>query len=492
MSWKALSWAEDICEEMNLPANQRWILHLLANMADEQWSCFPSIKYLERKSGLGDRTVRTCVRKLREQGLIEVEDRRNQHGGRMGYRYYLQPTMSAETSPEASEEGHVNPGMAVPANSAGRSGEPVENLPANIAGRPSIPGMAVPANIAGRGSYRQITTSLPANIAGPAREVNARASLTSTENHHSSSSPQEGEFSASTADEVVEPQPVAEEEPAGGAAGEEEQEIPGHGAQRPVGSSAFGDDHHQPASTSPEPAGPGLGYADADSDVPAEVAGHPATSGLAGPGGGQGPATHRGVELGRLGQDVAMVTGRVLEPATLAALVDVILGRASSRVANPAAFVAASVRNNPARTQEDVAGCLAGHTGQGMTGHVAAGVATGVAGHLAAGGHGAAGLGAGLMAGQVSGQVSGHVSGHVSAGVAGAVVAERPGCPVDDHASYGHRQGRCPVCRSEAAAGGWVVEYDASFPAELVREKFERLGEEHQAAAVKQKVRIVG
>lgn len=312
MSWKALSWAEDVGEQLELPANQRWVLHLLANLADEEWSCWPSQEFLRRKSGLSLRTVRDCLKKLENQGLFEVEDRRNAHGGRLGHRYYLQK--------EALQESASFPGMAVPADSAGRAPVAVENLPANPAGRPQMPANPVPANPAGRGSYRQMTTSLPATAAGPAREVDARASLPINENHHSSSN-SSGEFRPRFVEQ--------NEEPAGGAAGEEERE--GIRDDQLVGSSAFGLDPQQSSSR------PSAG------EVPV---GDVLASGIS--------AAHRGVDLTKMQAQLVKATGRRESLAMVRALVDLILDRATSTVGRPQGYVGSAISNNPDRTGQDL------------------------------------------------------------------------------------------------------------------------------------------
>lgn len=376
MSWKALSWAEDVGEQLELPANQRWVLHLLANLADEEWSCWPSQEFLRRKSGLSLRTVRDCLKKLENQGLFEVEDRRNAHGGRLGHRYYLQK--------EALQESASFPGMAVPANPAGRAPVAVENLPANPAGR---------------GSYRQMTTSLPATAAGPAREVDARASLPINENHHSSSN-SSGEFR---------PQFVEQnEEPADGAAGEEEREAIRD--DQLGGSSAFGLDHQQSSSR------PSAGEVPVGDVLASEIS-----------------AAHRGVELGQMQAQLAKATGRRESLATVRALVDLILDRASSTVGRPQGYVGSAISNNPDRTGQDLDS-----------------------------------LAAATAAAPAAGAVSAPSAGPVH-------------CPIPEHADSGYRKSNCPRCRK------W-----REFPERLSSEVFEQLDTDVQQLALQAGVQISG
>ena len=199
MSWKALAWAEQVGEDRGLPANRRFVLFLLANLADEQWSCFPSQEFLARKSGLTERTVRESLKELKSEELFVVEDRRNKHGGRVGNRYYLREHARHEESPKGRDRqptgsagSPVFPGMAVEEDTSGRAIEPVDNLPEGISGRRFSPGMAVEEDTSGRESYRKFTPSLPEAASGPAREVYVRPSLTTTRTTTSSSSPPPG------------------------------------------------------------------------------------------------------------------------------------------------------------------------------------------------------------------------------------------------------------------------------------------------------------
>lgn len=169
MSWKALAWAEQVGEDRGLPANRRFVLFLLANLADEQWSCFPSQEFLARKSGLTERTVRESLKELKSEELFVVEDRRNKHGGRVGNRYYLREHARHEESPKGRDR-----------------------QPTGSAGSPVFPGMAVEEDTSGRESYRKFTPSLPEAASGPAREVYVRPSLTTTRTTTSSSSPPPG------------------------------------------------------------------------------------------------------------------------------------------------------------------------------------------------------------------------------------------------------------------------------------------------------------
>ena len=57
MSWKALDWATEL--EID-SATAKFILHLLANKADENFSCFPSVSTLMAESSAGPKHGPTC------------------------------------------------------------------------------------------------------------------------------------------------------------------------------------------------------------------------------------------------------------------------------------------------------------------------------------------------------------------------------------------------------------------------------------------------
>ena len=67
MSWKALDWATD--SDIGTPT-MKLILILLANKADERFSCFPSVKTLAAESGAGRSTVLNALNMLEKAGLI--------------------------------------------------------------------------------------------------------------------------------------------------------------------------------------------------------------------------------------------------------------------------------------------------------------------------------------------------------------------------------------------------------------------------------------
>lgn len=86
MSWKAVDWATD--SEVGSPI-LKLILILLANKADEQFSCFPSIRTLMAESGAGRSTVLRALKTLESDGLITRRAQFHDSGAQRSSRYYL-------------------------------------------------------------------------------------------------------------------------------------------------------------------------------------------------------------------------------------------------------------------------------------------------------------------------------------------------------------------------------------------------------------------
>jgi len=86
MSWKALDWATDLDIDS---ATAKFILLLLANKADEDFSCFPSVSTLMAESSTGRSTVLRALKKLEGDGLITRSPQFHDSGARRATRYYL-------------------------------------------------------------------------------------------------------------------------------------------------------------------------------------------------------------------------------------------------------------------------------------------------------------------------------------------------------------------------------------------------------------------
>ncbi len=86
MSWKALDWATD--SDIRSPTT-KFVLHLLANKADEDFSCYPSIHTLMAESGAGRSTVMRALKELEVTGYITRRPQFHDSGAQRSTRYYL-------------------------------------------------------------------------------------------------------------------------------------------------------------------------------------------------------------------------------------------------------------------------------------------------------------------------------------------------------------------------------------------------------------------
>lgn len=99
MSNEAITWAR---QQTGLSTVQKFLLWVLADLADEAHSCYPGQDYLAREVEATPRTVRTALAVLEERGLIVREERRRASGYRTSDRYYLQ-------LPEKSSGRRISP-----------------------------------------------------------------------------------------------------------------------------------------------------------------------------------------------------------------------------------------------------------------------------------------------------------------------------------------------------------------------------------------------
>ena len=96
MSWKALDWAITI--EVSSPM-MRLVLILLANRADDKFSCYPSIRKLVSESCAARSTVLETLRKLEDKGLVQRVAQYHDSGARRSSRYLLNHPDATHSSP---------------------------------------------------------------------------------------------------------------------------------------------------------------------------------------------------------------------------------------------------------------------------------------------------------------------------------------------------------------------------------------------------------
>ncbi|MFZ4894651.1 helix-turn-helix domain-containing protein [Plantibacter sp. Mn2098] len=103
MSYKATNWAY----ELPITGPQKFVLVALADMADEESSCYPGQPRLAQMTGFSVATVRRALDKLEDRGLIEREHRHGAFGYRTSDRYHLKLDVSvAEPLPLTVPTGH--------------------------------------------------------------------------------------------------------------------------------------------------------------------------------------------------------------------------------------------------------------------------------------------------------------------------------------------------------------------------------------------------
>jgi Helix-turn-helix domain len=122
MSWGALAWATDL--DVGSSA-AKFILILLANKADENFSCYPSIRTLMAESNAGRSTVLRALRDLETRGFISRRPQFHDSGARRSTRYLnhpLAPHLSHRPDP-----GPPRPDLGPPV--------PLRNAPHPTAGR---------------------------------------------------------------------------------------------------------------------------------------------------------------------------------------------------------------------------------------------------------------------------------------------------------------------------------------------------------------------
>jgi DNA-binding transcriptional ArsR family regulator len=91
MSNRAITWAykQTTAAGKPLKGGAKFVLVTLADMADSEHSCFPSIDQLTELTGIAPATVRQHITDLITAGLLTREARRRRDGSRTSNRYYL-------------------------------------------------------------------------------------------------------------------------------------------------------------------------------------------------------------------------------------------------------------------------------------------------------------------------------------------------------------------------------------------------------------------
>ena len=107
MSIKAINWAWDA----PLPPTPKLVLMKLADAADDNDFCFPSIPHVAAKSSVSERTVQRILQDLTREGYMSVEQRFREDGSRTSNGYRLRvgwyPPVKLSPAPDTGDTGVV-------------------------------------------------------------------------------------------------------------------------------------------------------------------------------------------------------------------------------------------------------------------------------------------------------------------------------------------------------------------------------------------------
>ena len=98
MSYRATNWAY----ELPITGPSKFVLVVLADMADEADSCYPGQKRIASMTGFSEKTVSRAVSSLEAAGLISREQRHGNYGYRTSDRYQLH--LEIKVLPATSEK----------------------------------------------------------------------------------------------------------------------------------------------------------------------------------------------------------------------------------------------------------------------------------------------------------------------------------------------------------------------------------------------------
>lgn len=173
MSHAVSSWA---WSQKCASTSQKLVLVKLADSANDDGVCWPSLRTLERDLGMTRSTVARHVKSLGAAGLLTVEERRHADGGLRSNLYHLH---------RAIPEGGVPPGRDTPVppgrDTLHRLGgtpleppvEPIgENATASSRARPVFDALVVACYGKGK-TWRDLTRSAQGEVHGAANQLEA-------------------------------------------------------------------------------------------------------------------------------------------------------------------------------------------------------------------------------------------------------------------------------------------------------------------------------
>lgn len=104
MSNKALTWAQ---AQTVGHSGAKFVLMVLADYADEEWTCFPSVRKIGETTELHESSVRRALALLTANGLIRVFGRKRPDHTQRSSRYQLLPDGTDTPQPETCDWVYV-------------------------------------------------------------------------------------------------------------------------------------------------------------------------------------------------------------------------------------------------------------------------------------------------------------------------------------------------------------------------------------------------
>jgi hypothetical protein len=119
LSIEALNWALSHMQRDDVDSTTAFVLMILANRADPDGICWPSVKYICDRTKFADSTVRAACRRIRDMGLLNIEEQARSDGGKGTNRYKLcisltPPPAAGGTPPPAIGGGPHRQSAGVP------------------------------------------------------------------------------------------------------------------------------------------------------------------------------------------------------------------------------------------------------------------------------------------------------------------------------------------------------------------------------------------
>lgn len=149
LSIEALNWALGHMQRDDIESSTAFVLMILANRADPEGICWPSVKYIRARTKLADSTVRAACRLISELGLLLIEPQSRADGGKGTNRYKLcisvpPPPPIGGTPPPVTGDTPRRSQAGVPPPTGGQETKEETSLPDGKGSRPRSKKVQIP------------------------------------------------------------------------------------------------------------------------------------------------------------------------------------------------------------------------------------------------------------------------------------------------------------------------------------------------------------